>query len=242
MVEQQQPTKTWLGHSDELLHVIGTMFPGEWDRLGIYLGIPYDKLLELEKVKTCREMTMEILKAWWSRTTPDSRWGELRYAYTNIHRHDLLSASIKFFQRHAIDYHNPDQSLMDQYFSIVADEIMSNEWQAMGINLGLPLEKVRAIGQHPEQDKSRLCFKVLKLWQSSPASSHHELIRVLRDDMCHRDLVRFIHQYLFETEEVSPEEDIVCVCDCDLQSVSSSVTTVTPLPPLPLPSLLMGEV
>ena len=218
-MDKQQPTKTWLGHSDELLHVIATMLPGEWDRLGIYLGVPFDKLLELEKVKTCREMTMEMLKAWWSTTTPDSRWwGELRYAYTIIHRHDLLSASIKFFQRHAIDYHNPDQSLMDQYFSIVADEITSNEWQEMGINLGIPLEKVRAIGQHPEQDKSRLCFKVLKLWQSSPASSHHELIRVLRDDMRHRDLVKFIHQYVFLKQNKShqEEEDIVCVCACHL--------------------------
>ena len=118
-----------------------------------------------------------------------------------IHYHSpprsLVCVYIKFFQRHDIDYHNPDQSLMDQYFFIVADEIMPNEWQEMGINLGIPLEKVRAIGQHPEQDKSRLCFKVLKLWQSSPASSHHELIRVLRDNMRHRDLVKFIHQYVF---------------------------------------------
>ena len=200
-IHEVRNTSCDLGYSDELLHEIGRMLPGQWKKLGIYLDIAYERLEKMVKVKTTQEMAMEMFRGWWSRTSPHSRWGELHHAYATIHRQDLIQKSQQFWKDNNIDYNNPDQCTMDRYFYTMS-ECLPKEWKDMGVQLDIPLDMLSTIGQQPEQDMSLHCFRVLKMWQISPKSSHHQLIRVMMDDMRRHDITRFMLNY-FSTHDSS---------------------------------------
>ena len=160
-----------------MLLMIGRMIPAEWQKLGVFLGIAYQQLESMIKVKKPNEMAMEMLQAWWNRTDTHSRWGELYHGLASVHRQDLLKAAQEYFKKNSIDYNAPDNHTMDRYFAVLS-ECIPVHWQDMAAYLGLPREKVVAINQQPQQDLSFHTFKVLKMWQSLPTSTHHQLIRV----------------------------------------------------------------
>ena len=200
-----------LGYSDEILHSIGQKLPGCWKKLGINLGIPLSRLDQMTKVKYTNEMALEMFQAWWSQTTTHSRWGELHYALVSVSRHDLLQETQKYFKDHDMDYNDPDQMKMERVFFKLSERIPTC-WKDIGIHLGVPLEKISAIGQQPIQDTSQHAFQVLKMWQAAPSSSHHQLIRVMMDDMSRGDVTRFILKQF----ERPRQGRTVCDCnDCD---------------------------
>ena len=197
-----------LGYSDELLHTIGRMIPFHWKKLGVYLSLPLTRLDEMLKTKYAHEMALEVLQAWWRRTTPHSRWGELHYALAAIHRHDLVKQTQEFYRENAMDYNSPTQSCIDRLMFMLAEAIPTS-WKELGVYLSVPDEKIAEIGQQPVHDTSQHTFKVLKMWQVSPNASHHQLIRIMGDDMKRADVTRFILKH-FE----NPRQGRT-VCDCN---------------------------
>ena len=196
-----------LGYTDEVLNHIGRMMISSWRKLGIYLGIPLTRLNSMISVKSPQEMAMEMFQAWWSNSSPHARWGELHYGLVSICRHDLLSAAQKYFKTNEIDFNDPDQLKMDRLFYSLSEAI-PDTWKNLGIHLGVSSTKISEIGQQPFQDTSRHAFLVLKMWQILPSSSHHQLIRIMADDMNRGDAVRYILNY-FE----KPRQGRT-VCDC----------------------------
>lgn len=196
-----------LGYPDEVLHHIGRMIPGGWKKLGVYLGIPLMRLDQMLKIKHPHEMALEMFQSWWSNTTPYARWGEFHYGLVSIHRNDLLKDSQKFFKTNNVDYNNPEQVKMERLFFTLAEGIPTS-WKDLGIYLGVTTTKLAEIGQQPFQDTSQHTFQVLKMWQDLPLSSHHQLIRIMSDDMNRGDVVRYILKY-FE----KPRQGRT-VCDC----------------------------
>lgn len=194
-----------LGYSDIMLQEIGRKLVGSWKKLGIFLGISYECLEEMVVVKTVQDMSMEMFRAWWSVTTNHARWGELHHAYASVHRQDLLVQTQNFFATHNLDYNFPDPHTMDRYF-LTMSESLAREWDNMGMYLGLSSERLATIRRQPEQDLSLHCFKVLKMWQAEPRSTHHELIRVLMDDMSRSDVARYVLLQLEHKERRCREE------------------------------------
>ena len=200
-----------LGYSDDILHNIGRLIPGLWKKLGVNLGIPLSRLDQMTKVKYPHEMALEMLQTWWRKSTPQARWGELHHALVSIHRHDLLADTQKFFQTNNMNYNNPDQVKMDRMFFTLAESIPTT-WKDLGIYLGVDGSKLAEIGQQPIQDTSQHTFLVLKMWQALPSSSHHQLIRIMADDMSRADVMRYILKHF----EKPRHGRIVCDCgECD---------------------------
>lgn len=200
-----------LGYSDEILHGIGRMMPFDWKKLGVYLGITLMRLDQMTKVKYPHEMALEMLQQWWHQSTPHSRWGELHHGLVSIHRHDLLKESQAFCKNQGLDYNCPNQVTIDRLLFMLAESI-TLVWKDLGLYLDVPTQKLSEIGQQPVQDTSQHCFKVLKMWQVLPDASHHQLIRVLADDMKRGDIMR----YLLKQFEKPRRGRVVCDCsECD---------------------------
>ena len=198
-----------LGYSDELLKYIGGHLHGSWRKLGINLGIRSWKLDHLHKIKYTHEMALEVLQSWWAKTNTHSRWGELHHALLSISRQDLLSLTQDHCKKNSMDYNDPEELQMEQLF-LSLSEGLASRWKEFGLYLGIPLDKLTEIGQQPIIDTTFHTFHVLKMWQELPESSHHQLIRVLGDDMSRGDLVRYICKHF---EKRKRQGSIVCDCD-----------------------------
>ena len=205
-----------LGYPDYMFHAIGRMIPVDWKKLGIYLGIGYQVLESMINVKQPHEMAMEMLQTWWRSTDVHSRWGELHYALASTHRQDLLSLTKEFFKKHDMDFNNPDELLIARLFAILSDKT-PRSWRDMATYLGLESERVRAIGAQPEQDTSQHTYRVLKMWQGLPRSTHHQLFRVLLTDMKRTDVAMYILERFEQDGRGSNVSGVSgqVVCDCD---------------------------
>ena len=189
-----------LGYSDELLRAISDKLIGKWFELGICLGLSKKQLDQLNDRKTVAEMGVEMLESWWrARSNHQSKWGELCYALSKIHRSDLLDETHRFFLGKILNNNNPDENAVHDFFRTMSNSL-GGEWEDLAFHLGLTSDQIRSIGRIYEQDTSRNGFKVLKLWQAKPDSAHHQLLRVLVEEMSRLDVVRFVLRYL-EMEE-----------------------------------------
>ena len=197
-----------LGYSDDILRSIGRMLPFDWKKLGVYLEIPITRLDQMVKIKYPQEMALQVLQLWWSKGSIHSRWGELHYALASVNRNDLLSFTQRFCRDHSINYNDPDQMEIDRLLFKLSEKIAA-QWKDLGGYLGISSSKMAEIGQQPHQDTSHHAFDVLKMWQLLPSSSHHQLIRVMNDDMNRGDVVRMMLRH-FE----KPRQGKI-VCDCD---------------------------
>ena len=204
------PTK---GYSDVVLRQIGSMLNSSWRTLGVYLGIPYSHLTGMMKVKLPQEMALEMFHTWWRSTDAHNRWGELHYALAMSNRYDLVADSRAFFRSRNMDYNNPNQGDMELYFARVSDKA-STEWEEIGSRLGVSHDRLKGIKQQPENDISMHGYKVLKMWQALPSSTHHGLFKVLLDDMRRNDVFRHLLD-CFTVKGASLKRKHECDVECD---------------------------
>ena len=196
-----------LGFSEEIFKYLGGQLNQNWRKLGIHLGISSFALDRLHQVKHSYEMALEVMYYWWRNTTTHSKSDELHHALSSIHRPDILRQSQKFCNDHSMDYDNPNDTLVDQMFVLIS-QCVAVKWKEFGLNLGVGTDKIREIAKQPIVDTSLHAFNVLKMWQLKPDSSHHQLIRILSDEMSRTDLVH----YLCTQYEKPRHASVVCNC------------------------------
>ena len=197
-----------VGYSDAMLHHVGHELNSKWKMLGVYLGIPYSELCKMIDVKTPHEMAVEMFYAWWDITDVHIRWGDLHHALAGAKRMDLVVETQDYFRQCDLDYNDPNPSDIQLYFARFAQKIPA-DWQEVGARLGIDRHVLDSIGREPENDVSQHGYKVLKMWQALPDSTHHHLLSVVMDDMNRPDLMR----YLLQTFAKEAENKVKGGCD-----------------------------
>ena len=190
-----------LGYDDYLLRAISDKLGERWSELGFALGITKKNLDELNVKKTEEQMIVEILLTWLAQSHASSRCGDLNYALGKISRPDLVHLTLKYAVARGLNFKNPDMNVIHEYFKTLASSVGS-KWEEMALHLGLTTEDVhnayggRRRGACESDAASRNAFRVLKMWQDKPDSTHHQLLRVMMEDLGRLDVVRYVCRYL----------------------------------------------
>ena len=194
-----------LGYDDVLLRSISDKLGARWSELGFRLGITKKNLDEVEVKKTEEQMIVEMLYTWHAQSHPPSRCGDLVYALGKVNRPDLVHLTQRFAMARGLNFKNPDRNVMHEYFNTIAGSLGS-QWEQTALHLGLTAEDIqnayggRRRGGCESDTVCRNVFKVLKLWQDKPDSTHHQLLRVLMEDMGRVDVVSYVCRY-FEKQD-----------------------------------------
>ena len=199
-----------LGYTDELLRAVGDMISGDWMKLGTYLGIPKKQLDSMIVIKRPQEMVIEMFQLWWKDASPHARWGELHHALMYAHRVDMVKRVQRYCRDFEVNYNFPDSVTISKMFEVLA-EYIPREWKEIGICLGLSMDQLRDMEIQPVNDISKHAYKVLKMWQTLPLATHHQLIKVMLDDM----KLGLVTRFILDTLDIPKEGRTVCDCgDC----------------------------
>ena len=118
---------------DKLVKEVSDQLYGEWQRLGIFLGT---NINDLEKIgqgaKFDVSCAYRMLDLWWSR--PPNGWCELRTAFEEANRQDLIEFTRCFFE----DNPSPDDKTIHIFFFHDIAGKMARCWEEIGINLLIP--------------------------------------------------------------------------------------------------------
>ena len=86
--------------TEKLMGKIGERLPGEWEKLGIYLGV---SRVNLDRIRgdnrnKVEAWALDMFRMWYSRnSTHPSRWQDLQRALGEVYRNDLIDFTREYF-------------------------------------------------------------------------------------------------------------------------------------------------
>ena len=187
---------------DTLLYEVSKKMPfSDYRVIAPYLGVTADMLQQLHCERNVAAQVREVFSVWFNQSTGTGRWMELKMAYEQCYRNDLIRDTRDFFQEYNItadcDYHQPKNMhqkwKVESYFAFMAPKL-TNDWKDLAMYLGLSMSQIQAIGTPPPSDSTEYnpVFRVLKMWKYQRISPPCRLIQVLSKDMGRVDIAIFV--------------------------------------------------